>query len=155
MTHPKHAALGLLETRGLVAAIEAADAMLKTADVRLLAREQTIPALITIEIVGEVAAVKAAVDAGKRAAQRVGDVVAAHVIPHPDDQTWHVLEHYTSSPSEDPLPSLSPEQLEKLTVSQLRALARRWPDFPLKGRAIARANRQQLLDAFMKILSSS
>ncbi len=154
MTDLKNAALGLLETRGLVAAIEAADAMLKTADVRLLAREQTIPALITIEIIGEVAAVRAAVEAGKQAAERVGEVVSAHVIPRPDTETWPLLEHYVPFNKATP-PSITPEELEQLTVTQLRALARKWPDFPLKGRAIARANRQQLLDAFMKILSSS
>jgi len=74
-------ALGLVETRGLVAAIEAADAMVKTANVVLLGKERTDPALITIKIVGETAAVKAAVDAGAAAAQKVGDLVSKHVIP--------------------------------------------------------------------------
>jgi len=79
-------ALGLIETRGLVAAIEAADAMVKAANVKIVGKEQTNPALITIKIVGDVAAVKSAVDAGAAAAQRVGELVSVHVIPQPDQQ---------------------------------------------------------------------
>jgi ethanolamine utilization protein EutM len=79
-------ALGLIETRGLIAAIEAADAMVKAANVKIVGKEQTSPALITIKIVGDVAAVKSAVDAGAAAAQRVGELVSTHVIPQPDIQ---------------------------------------------------------------------
>ncbi len=78
-------ALGLIETKGLIGAIEAADAMAKAADVRIVNREKSTAALITIKIVGDVAAVKAAVDAGAVAAQRVGQLVSAHVIPRPHD----------------------------------------------------------------------
>ncbi len=79
-------ALGLVETRGLVAAIEAADAMVKASNVTLIGKEVTKPALITIKIVGDVAAVKASVDAGAAAAARVGELVSIHVIPQPDSQ---------------------------------------------------------------------
>ncbi|NUM71962.1 MAG: BMC domain-containing protein [Ignavibacteriaceae bacterium] len=79
-------ALGLVETRGLVGAIEAADAMVKAANVHLIGKEKTNPALVTIKIVGEVAAVKSACDAGAAAAQRVGELVSVHVIPRPDIQ---------------------------------------------------------------------
>lgn len=79
-------ALGLVETRGLVGAVEAADAMVKTANVRLVGKELVGSALTTVQIVGEVAAVKAAVDAGAAAAQRVGELVSIHVIPRPDDE---------------------------------------------------------------------
>ncbi len=79
-------ALGLVETRGLVAAIEAADAMLKAANVKLIGKEVTKAALITIKVTGDVAAVKSAVDAGAAAANRVGEVVSTHVIPQPDKQ---------------------------------------------------------------------
>lgn len=79
-------ALGLIETKGLIGAIEAADAMVKAANVKLVSKEKITAALVTIKVVGEVAAVKAAVDAGAAAAQRVGQLVAAHVIPRPDDQ---------------------------------------------------------------------
>jgi len=79
-------ALGLIETRGLVGAIEAADAALKTADVQLVGKERAEAGLITIKITGDVAAVRAAVDAGAAAAQRVGELIAVHVIPRPDDE---------------------------------------------------------------------
>lgn len=77
-------ALGLVETRGLIGAIEAADAMVKAADVRLVGRERADAGLMTIKIIGDVAAVRSAVDAGAAAAQRVGELVSAHVIPRPD-----------------------------------------------------------------------
>lgn len=80
-------ALGLLETRGLVAALEAADAMLKAANVICVGKEVTDAAMVTIKIAGEVGAVKAAVDAGSVAARRVGEVVSTHIIPRPDEQT--------------------------------------------------------------------
>jgi len=80
-------ALGLIETRGLVAALEAADAMLKAANVICVGKEVTDAALVTIKIVGEVGAVKAAIDAGSAAARRVGEVVSTHIIPRPDGQT--------------------------------------------------------------------
>ena len=76
-------ALGLIETRGLVGAIEAADAMVKAADVVLVGKERTDPAMITVKVVGDTAAVRSAVDAGAAAAQRVGQLVSAHVIPRP------------------------------------------------------------------------
>lgn len=79
-------ALGMVETRGLIASIEAADAMVKAANVQLLAKEKVTAGLVTILIVGETAAVKSAVDAGAAAAQRVGELVSTHVIPRPDDQ---------------------------------------------------------------------
>jgi len=79
-------AFGLVETRGLVAAIEAADAMVKTSNITLIGKERTDPAMITIKIVGDVAAVKSAVEAGAEAARKVGEVVATHIIPQPDEQ---------------------------------------------------------------------
>jgi ethanolamine utilization protein EutM len=84
-------ALGLVETRGLVAAIEAADAMVKTSNVTLVGKEVINPAFVTIKIVGEVAAVKAAVDAGAEAARKVGVLVSTHIIPQPDSQMVWML----------------------------------------------------------------
>jgi microcompartment protein CcmL/EutN len=78
-------ALGLVETKGLVAAIEAADTMVKTANVILVGKEITRGALVTIKIVGDTAAVRSAVEAGAAAAQRVGELVAKHIIPRPGD----------------------------------------------------------------------
>lgn len=84
-------ALGLVETRGLVAAIEAADAMLKASNVKLIGKEITKAALVTIKVTGDVAAVKSAVDAGAAAANRVGEVVTTHVIPQPDKQIVTII----------------------------------------------------------------
>jgi len=76
-------AFGMVETRGLVGAIEAADAMVKTSNVRLVGKERTDPAMITIKIIGDTAAVRSAVEAGAAAAKRVGELVSQHVIPRP------------------------------------------------------------------------
>ena len=241
-------ALGLVETRGLVAAIEAADAMVKTSNVTLIGKEITRPALVTIKIVGDVAAVKASVDAGAAAATKVGELVSTHVIPQPDTQMISMLpeikdddikrrkvsgslekpdtekpvkaekqvEKITppvlhegpqtvdkevtevklpetkitgvkkSPPSEDKFsgttdhlerlrrealgiktdkegtktekkseePSETPsfEQLEKLNVHQLRKQARATEGFPIQGREISKANRNELLSFFKKLL---
>jgi ethanolamine utilization protein EutM len=79
-------ALGMVETRGLVASIEAADAMVKAARVKLIGKEKVQGGLVTILVVGETAAVKSAVDAGAAAAQRIGELISTHIIPRPDDQ---------------------------------------------------------------------
>ncbi|WP_436376732.1 BMC domain-containing protein [Cytobacillus sp. BC1816] len=84
-------ALGMIETRGLIGSIEAADAMLKAADVTLLKQEKVDAALVTVLVQGDVSAVQAAVDAGKEAAARVGELVSAHVIPHPDEDIKKAL----------------------------------------------------------------
>lgn len=76
-------ALGLVETKGLIGAIEAADAMVKTANVVLVGKERTDPAMITVKIVGDTAAVRSAVEAGAAAAQKVGQLISKHVIPRP------------------------------------------------------------------------
>ena len=78
-------ALGLIETRGLIAAIEAADAMVKAAKVKFLSRQKVKGGLVAIMVAGDVGAVKAAVDAGTAAGKRVGTVVSSHVIPRPHD----------------------------------------------------------------------
>ncbi|QXT63268.1 MULTISPECIES: BMC domain-containing protein [Tessaracoccus] len=76
-------ALGLIETKGLVGAVEAADAMTKSANVTLVGQEKIGSGLVTIMVRGDVGAVKAAVDAGAAAASRVGELVSQHVIPRP------------------------------------------------------------------------
>ncbi len=78
-------ALGLIETKGLIAAIEAADAMLKAAKVKFLSRQKVKSGLVAVMVAGDVGAVKAAVDAGAAAGKRVGQVVSAHVIPRPHE----------------------------------------------------------------------
>ena len=84
-------ALGMIETRGLIASIEAADAMVKAANVQLIGKEKVQGGLITILVVGETAAVKSAIDAGASAAQRVGELVSTHLIPRPDDQLDEII----------------------------------------------------------------
>jgi ethanolamine utilization protein EutM len=76
-------ALGLIETKGMVGAVEAADAMCKAAKVTLLGREQVGSGLVTVMVRGEVGAVKAAVEAGAAGARRVGELISTHVIPRP------------------------------------------------------------------------
>lgn len=84
-------ALGLIETRGLIASIEAADAMVKAADVTLVNQERVDAALVTILIEGDVSAVQAAVDAGSEAAKRVGKLISSHVIANPDNYTHNLI----------------------------------------------------------------
>jgi microcompartment protein CcmL/EutN len=80
-------ALGLIETKGLVACIEAGDAMVKAANVQMIGIEQIGGGYVTVMVEGDVGAVKAAVDAGAAAAKRVGELVSVHVIPRPDPST--------------------------------------------------------------------
>lgn len=84
-------ALGLIETRGLVGAIEAADAMVKAANVQLIGYEKVGGALVTVMVRGDVGAVKAATDAGATAAQRVGELISVHVIPRPHSDVEMML----------------------------------------------------------------
>lgn len=90
-TRPSGSALGLIETRGLVGAIEAADAMLKAANVTLVGREQAGGGLVAVMVRGDVGAVKAATDAGAVAAANVGEVVSVHVIPRPHNELEDVF----------------------------------------------------------------
>lgn len=90
-------ALGLVETQGLIGAIEAADAMVKAANVRLIAKEKITAALVTVKVVGDVAAVRSAVDAGSAAASRVGQLVSSHVIPRPDIQIEDIIKDWGKS----------------------------------------------------------
>ena len=84
-------ALGMVETRGLVGAIEAADAMVKAANVILIGSEYVGGGYVTVMVRGDVGAVKAATDAGAAAAKRVGEVVSVHVIPRPHSDVEMIL----------------------------------------------------------------
>lgn len=84
-------ALGLVETKGLVGSIEAADAMVKAANVTLIGKEMVGGGLVTVMVRGDVGAVKAATDAGAAAAQRVGELISVHVIPRPHSEVEHIL----------------------------------------------------------------
>lgn len=84
-------ALGMIETRGLVSSIEAADAMVKAANVTLIGKEHVGGGLVTVMVRGDVGAVKAATDAGAAAAERVGELISIHVIPRPHDEVEAIL----------------------------------------------------------------
>ncbi len=86
-------ALGMIETKGLVGAIEAADAMVKAANVSLIGKEQVGGGLVTVMVRGDVGAVKAATDAGAAAAERVGELISVHVIPRPHSEVDVILPH--------------------------------------------------------------
>jgi microcompartment protein CcmL/EutN len=190
-------ALGMIETKGLVGAIEAADAMTKAAEVTLVGKERTGGGLILVKITGDVAAVRAAVDAGAAAAQRVGELVSTHVIPRPDDGTEILIhEQHPGSVKQEkkpvpphkqsppprvqskkvesppaPLEIKQPEkitevpalremsddeatyhqQLETMTVHELRHYARGVSGLPIFGRQISRANRDELIAELMSV----
>ena len=84
-------ALGMIETRGLVGAIEAADAMVNAANVTLIGRTQVGGGLVTVMVRGDVGAVKAATDAGAAAARNVGELISVHVIPRPHNEVEMIL----------------------------------------------------------------
>lgn len=84
-------ALGMVETRGLVAAIEAADAMVKSAEVSLIGTEKIGSGLVTVMVRGDVGAVKSATEAGSNAASHLGELVAVHVIPRPHSDVEKIL----------------------------------------------------------------
>ena len=84
-------ALGMIETRGLVAAIEAADAMVKAANVQLIGTEKIGSGLVSVMVRGDVGAVKSAVEAGANSASRLGELIATHVIPRPHDDVEKIL----------------------------------------------------------------
>ena len=148
-------ALGMIETRGLVAAIEAADAACKTAEVKLVGKEYIGGGYVTVKFIGEVAAVKAAVDAGAAAAQRVGELVSVHVIPRPiEDLEMLIYPEEKKSTEGNPPEADTPEEmrrkLENLSVMELRMIARRTPGVSLTGREISKATKDVLIEEIIK-----
>ena len=168
-------ALGLVETRGLVGSIEAADVMVKTANVRILGTEYIRNGLVTVKIIGEVAAVKAAVDAARAAAARVGQVISTHVIPRPAAEVEFILtkvpaaarggterpdpqEEKSENPASDQQTLFTAStdldeykrQLEAMTVPQLRTVARTEEGLSIAGRQISKANKEQLIHELLK-----
>lgn len=109
-------ALGMIETKGFVGAVEAADAMVKAANVQLLGKEYIGAGYVTIFVRGDVGAVKAATDAGAAAARRVGELISVHVIPRPHAEVERVLPRNGRtgySPDERALQGGSPSQLSE------------------------------------------
>jgi microcompartment protein CcmL/EutN len=110
-------ALGMIETKGLIGAIEAADAMVKTANVVLVGKEYIGAGYVTVMVRGDVGAVKAATDAGAAAARRVGELVSVHVIPRPHPEVERILPKDSKDPvvcenSADGLRGLAVVELE-------------------------------------------
>ena len=97
-------ALGMIETKGFIGAVEAADAMVKTANVVLVGKEYIGAGYVTVMVRGDVGAVKAATDAGAAAARRVGELVSVHVIPRPHTEVERILPKGVKTPSSRKLP---------------------------------------------------
>ena len=137
------AAIGLIETRGLVGVIEAADAAVKSAPVELLGIKPIGGGLVSTHFRGEVAAVQVAVQAGVEAALKVSQVISHRVIPAPHLDVENLLLHQpqAATPSVQPIP----DELEGLPVARLRQLVRQLPHAQLKGRQVSRANKETLL----------
>ena len=122
-------ALGMIETRGLVASIEAADAMVKAANVTLQCKEHVGGGLVTIMVRGDVGAVKAATDAGAAAAERVGTLISVHVIPRPHEELEEILGHIPAEPDQPvpptppaPAPEPEPEEGQPLEPEEQEAV---------------------------------
>jgi microcompartment protein CcmL/EutN len=90
-------ALGMIETRGFVGAAEAADVMVKTANVQLVGKEYLLNGYVAVLVRGDVGSVKAATEAGSVAARRVGELISVHVIPRPFEETEQLLRHWTKT----------------------------------------------------------
>ena len=147
----------MIETRGLIAAIEAADAMVKAAQVRLIGKDVTKGALVTIKVTGDTGAVRASVSAGEKAASMVGQVVATHIISRPHSDTAKLFldlaETVQATPAEvSGRLELSAADLAAMPVRQLRDLARKFPNLGIQGRDISSANKETLLAELGKIL---
>ncbi len=138
-------ALGMIETRGLIPAIEAADAMVKAANVTLVGKELVKGGIVQVAVRGEVGAVKSAIMAGQAAAEKVGEFMFSHIIPRPDMQTELIIGSTSSEDNPSSKTTEIPDNIEGMTVSQLRQFARNFPDLPIKGREISGANKTLLL----------
>jgi ethanolamine utilization protein EutM len=145
-------ALGLIETRGLIAAVEAADAMTKTAEVHLIGYEVSTGGLICVKIVGEVAAVKSAVEEASNRAARIGELVSIHVIPRPDVDIETIIHEVTDPGSEEGVQyNYDAMDLDSLSVTDLRKIARETKGIGIKGREISKANKDKLIEAIKKV----
>lgn len=159
-------ALGVIETMGLVPAIEAADISLKTAEVSLSGLEMVGAGRVTIKLRGDVSSVKASVDAGKSAALRLGKVLGATVIARTAEGLEKVTEPVESAPEErgentskekegkesPAMPAnMVPgrEELDKMSVVDLRTMVRNLPDSPMGKDKIRSARKQDLIEAIL------
>jgi len=148
--------VGLIETRGLVGAVGAADAAVKAGDISLLPFELIGGGLVSVKFCGDVAAVKVAVQAGAKAAQDISELVSHNVIPAPDVAISHLLAS-SSITAEEPIveDEESNQNLDDFSVTQLRQFVRERSDSQLKGRHISRANKQTLIDELQRLNNKS
>jgi ethanolamine utilization protein EutM len=144
-------ALGLIETKGLTAAIEAADAMTKTAAVQLVGYEVATGGVVCVKIIGEVAAVKSAIDEAANRASRVGELLSVHVIPRPDIEVDKII-HVTTFPGSGEAVQYDQgaQNLDGLSVTELRRIARETKGLGIKGREISKANKEKLIEEIKK-----
>lgn len=148
----RHLAMGMIETRGLVAAIEAADAAAKTAEIHLLRKEKVDGGLVSVRFIGETAAVQEATRVAAAAAARVGHLVSSHVIARLDLATARML----GVPLEDEAPAPPDDlraRLEAMTAAELRDLARQRPEFPAQGRELNRMPKQRLVELLAELMT--
>lgn len=130
-------ALGMIETLGLPALIAASDAAAKAADVKIITYQAADAGIVTVYLLGDVASVKAAVSVGVAAAKQVGKFLRSNVIPRPDLTIPQMIQPtFTSGRT---------EQLNRLTVPELRKLARTYDHFPLSTQEISLARKDELI----------
>ena len=150
-------ALGMIETKGIVGAVEAADVMVKAADVRLIGKELIGGDLVTVMVSGDVGAVKAAVDAGAAVARQVGELISVHIIPRPHEQIDMLLPQKTSDCSnklpKDKITSpdkFTKEVLQSLAIDDLRQIARQTKGILIQAKELSRASKEQIINAILK-----
>ena len=147
-------ALGMVEVRGFIGAVEAADAMAKAAQVEVLGSAQAGSGLVAILVKGEVGAVKSAVAAGSASAGKVGEVVSTHIIPRPHGNLALVLQDLETGSGAGIGKVISAVRSDKpladMTVAELRNLARDTKGINLKGRNISMANKDELIQELKK-----
>jgi microcompartment protein CcmL/EutN len=123
-------ALGMIETKGLVAAVEAADSMVKAANVSLIGKEHVGGGLVTVMVRGDVGAVKAATDAGAAAAAKVGELISVHVIARPHDELQPILsgsDDKIAAQGETTEPEISEKPAVKISVKPTAPIAEKKP----------------------------
>lgn len=157
-------ALGLIETNGLIAAIESSDVMLKTAEVDLVSKEFVGGGLVTVSVVGDVGAVKTAVDAGASAVEQLGDnfLVSKHVIARPDSEIEPLLddpkakkipeevveedsvESEEETPKEKPV-GFKPEELEPKRIAELRKIVKTKTNLNISDADLQKMSKKQII----------
>ncbi len=153
-----HESVGLIETRGLVGAVGAADAAVKAGDVSLLPFELIGGGLVSVKFCGDVAAVKVAVQAGVEAAQDISKLVSHNVIPAPDTAISQLLDSSSTTPEGAEAIAENEEisqNLYDLSVTQLRQMVRQRSDSQLRGRHVSRANKQMLIEELQRLNNES